>query len=140
MKHSRWHHILKFIPWVTPLNVGELKVQEDTHWTKPMKLRGGEMGLEKHTKKYILKNVIIIYNYMVPKIIEEIYVSSFSSVLIDYSWLNLSFESIKIKYKGLFMTSSYCIKYEKIPQMSFIWPNYFFLLLKFHFTMKNKWF
>ena len=34
------------IPWVTPLNAGEIKVLEGTHRTKPM---GREVGLEKHT-------------------------------------------------------------------------------------------
>ena len=42
---------LKLIPQVTPLNLGELKVKEGTHRTKPMRLLGGEVGLEKHTLK-----------------------------------------------------------------------------------------
>ena len=31
--------------------LGELKVYESTHRTEPMGLLGGEVGLEKHTKK-----------------------------------------------------------------------------------------
>ena len=42
---------LKLIPWVIPLNAGELKALEGTHGTKPMGLLGREVGLEKHTKK-----------------------------------------------------------------------------------------
>ena len=40
---------LKLIPWVTPLNEGELKVLEGTHRTDPIELRGGEVGLKKHS-------------------------------------------------------------------------------------------
>ena len=38
------------------LNAGELKVLEGTHRTEPMGLLGGEVGLEKHTKKLKIKN------------------------------------------------------------------------------------
>ena len=40
---------LKLIPRVTPLNAGELILLKGTHGTNPMKLPGGEVGLEKHT-------------------------------------------------------------------------------------------
>ena len=48
---------LKVILRVTPLNVGELKVLEGTKGTEPMGLCGGEVGLEKLSKKDILTRV-----------------------------------------------------------------------------------
>ena len=47
---------LKLIPQVTPLNTGELKVLEGTHESDPMELLGGQVGLEKHTKKLLVEN------------------------------------------------------------------------------------
>ena len=43
-----------------PLKCGELKVLEGTHGTKPMGLRGGQVGLEKHTKP-LKKKLVVFY-------------------------------------------------------------------------------
>ena len=59
---------LKSIPRVAPLNLGELKVKRDTHWTKPTKLRGGELGLEKHTTPHPKKRDL----YSFTKVVQDL--------------------------------------------------------------------